>query len=160
MKKAVLLLAAVILSSALIAQKDQIVIKGEVVNSTSKVNDYTINVYEKGKVVSSMDLTKNTFSYTVPKDSEIMLEFVAAGHYTKRIAFDSKLDESLKKIPRLDLKMNLIEKAEGDHCESILDLLDMPTAFITYSNEKEYFDKNLRYSKVIKKEIEDQLALR
>lgn len=142
------------------AQVAQIVIKGEVLNTTSKVKDYTINVYENGKMTNSMEMTKNTFNYAIPKNSEVMLEFIANGHYAKRIAFDTKLDEELKKVPRLDLRMNLVEKSENDNCAGIRDLLDLPTAFITYSAKREYYDKNLEYSKIIKKEIENQLASR
>ena len=105
-------------------------------------------------------MKKNTFSYPIPMNSEVMLEFIAPDHYSKRIAFDSKLSSELKKVPRLDLKMNLVEKSPNDKCDDIQDLLDMPTAFITYSSKQEYYDKNLEYSKIIKKEIETQLAAR
>jgi hypothetical protein len=138
----------------------QIVIKGEVVNSTTKIKSYTINIYENGKMTNTLVMTKNTFNYPLPANSEVMLEFVAEGHYAKRIAFDTNLNPELIKVPRLDLKMNLVEKSDTDNCHEIQDLLDMPTAFITYSSEKEYYDKNLKFSAVIKKEIKEQLGVR
>lgn len=139
-------------------QSPQVVIKGEVVNSTEKVKNYHVNVYQNGKIIESLDMNKNVFNYSIPNDSEVMLEIIADDHYTKRIAFDSKLGDDVKKVPRFDITMNLIEKSSTDNYSDFQDLLDMPSAFITYSNEREYFDKNLKYSKVIKKEIKDHLA--
>jgi len=140
------------------AQSPQIVIKGEVVNSTDKVKNYHVNVYQNGKITESLDMSKNIFNYSIPTDSEVMLEIIADGHFAKRIAFDSKLGDDVKKVPRFDITMNLIEKSDNKNYSDIQDLLDMPSAFITYSNDREFFDKNLQYSKVIKKGIKDQLA--
>lgn len=133
----------------------QIRIKGHVVNTVDPVKNFELKVYEKGQLIYKTKSDNGKFDYTIPLNAEVMLEFSAEDHYTKRIAFASVLvaNEDLKKLPTMVLEVNLISESRYPELEEVEDLLDLPVAFITHDAKGNYYDLNKKQSGVLYKEL-------
>jgi len=124
-------------------------VKGNVVNTVEKVKEFGFNVFENGKVIYSHHSTNGKFEYRLPYNSSVMIEFMAEGHYTKRIALATNSKARLGDSPTLSMTMTLISTARYPELQKVQDLLDFPAAFITYDRAGVSYDKNEDFSRVI-----------
>ena len=131
-------------------------IKGKVLNSSGKVKNVSIRIVHDNGVVDTILSKKGKYNLHLELNHEILLEFecIDTEHYTKRIAFNTKVPESTKKIPYFDLTINLVEVSLFNLKEKDEDLMDLPVGYLNYNSRKGiWFDKNAKYSRIINKKI-------
>ena len=131
----------------------QLTIKGEVVGLEGKLKTYELNVMEHGKMIYTYHAENGKFRYTVPYNSDVMIEIKAEGYYTKRIAVSSNSKARLGDGPVLSLQMSVLSKEKYPQLSAVEDMLDFPSAFVTYDRAGVHYDKNEAFSKVIHDEI-------
>ncbi len=128
-------------------------IKGHIVNSIGRVPNVIIRVINLNTTIDTVKINHGRYDILIPLETEVLLEFIAQDHYTKRIAFDTHVNGK-KKLPFFDLKINLHEKNLWNLSDENLDLMDFPVAFIKYDFKKKvFFDFNKKYSQIISKEL-------
>lgn len=133
--------------------KNKLQVKGQIVNSQGRVPNVLIRLVEKNKAADSLIIKSGRYDMLIPLETEILLEFIAQGHYVKRIAFDTHVNGK-KKLPFFDLKINLNEIDLWNLSEKNLDLMDFPVAYIRYNFKKKlFYDSNEKYSRIINKEL-------
>ena len=131
-------------------------IKGRVLNSTGKVKNVSIRIVHDNGFVDTVLSKKGKYNLHLELNHEILLEFecIDTEHYTKRIAFNTKVPESTKKIPYFNLTINLVEVSLFNLKEKDEDLMDLPVGYLNYNSLRGiWFDKNAKYSRVINKKI-------
>jgi len=131
----------------------QLTIKGEVVGLEGKLKTYDLNVMEHGKIIYTYHVENGKFRYTVPYNSDVMIEVVADGYYSKRIAVSSNSKARIGDGPVLSLQMSVLSKKMYPQLAAVEDMLDFPSAFVTYDRAGVHYDKNEAFSKVINDEI-------
>jgi len=124
-------------------------VKGNVVNTVEKVKEFDFNVFENGKVIYSHHSNNGKFEYRLPYNSSVMIEFIADGHYTKRIALATNSKARLGGGPTLSMTMTLISTMRYPELQKMQSLMDFPAAFITYDRAGVSYDKNEDFSRVI-----------
>jgi len=136
--------------------QSKIKVKADVTNMSSTMKKFNVHVYEYGKLVKTLKNKSGKFSFTVPKDTEYMLEVVADNHYTRRIAFDSK-GSSASPEETYKLDMNLLRKDFHEYMGEHEDLLDLPLAFIGRDANGSFIDKNQSHSVVLNDELKTKV---
>ncbi len=131
-------------------------IKGKVLNTSGKVKNVSIRIVHDDGVIDTLIAKKGKYNLHLELNHKILLEFecLDTEHYTKRIAFNTNVPESTKKIPFFDLTINLVEVSLFNINERDKDLLDLPVGYLNYNSRKKmWFDQNAKYSRVINKKI-------
>ena len=133
--------------------KNKLQVKGQIVNSLGRVSNVFIRLVEKNKTADTILVKSGRYDIYIPLETEILIEFIAENHYTKRIAFDTHVNGK-KKLPFFDLKINLNEISLWNLSEENIDLMDFPVAYIRYNFKKKlFYDSNEKYSRIISKEL-------
>ena len=131
-------------------------VKGKVLHSMGKVKNVSIRIIHHDGVVDTVLAKNGKYNLSLELNHKILIEFecIDEDHYTKRIAFNTNVPKSIKKIPTFDLTINLVEKELWGIKEEDEDILDLPVAYLTYDSRKEiWFDRNKQYSRVINKKL-------
>lgn len=131
-------------------------IKGKVLNNDGRVNNVQIRIVHDNGVVDTVLAKKGKYNLHLELNHKILLEFecLDTDHYTKRIAFNTNVPKSVKKIPYFDLTMNLVDNSLFKIKEQDKDLMDLPVGYLNYNSRKGiWFDRNAKYSRVINKKM-------
>ena len=131
-------------------------IKGKVLHSMGKVKNVSVRIVHDDGIVDTVFAKNGKYNLHLELNHKILLEFecVDEDHYTKRIAFNTNVPRSTKKVPTFDLTINLVEKELWKIKEEDEDILDLPVAYLTYDSRKGiWFDRNQKYSRVINKKM-------
>lgn len=131
-------------------------IKGKVLNSSGKVKNVSIRIVHDDGIIDTILAKNGKYNLHLELNHKILIEFECLDikHYTKRIAFNTKVPETTKKVPYFDLTLNLVELSLFDIKEDDKDLLDLPVAYLNYDSKKGiWFDSNAKYSRIINKKI-------
>jgi hypothetical protein len=131
----------------------QVNFTGYLVDEENKrMRDVTINLYEENSLISSTNWGKK-FSYDLELEKYYTLELVKEGFIAKKIAISTF--EGDKGAEPFMFVMELLKKREGVDDSD----LDFPSAIIEYKKNKGSFNFNVAYSKSIKKEQAEALAV-
>ena len=152
---AILLFPSIIVKSQNNADK-RLHIKGKVLNNDGRVNNVQIRIVHDDGVVDTVLAKKGKYNLHLELNHKILLEFecLDSDHYTKRIAFNTNVPKSVKKIPYFDLTMNLVDNSLYKIKEKDKDLMDLPVGYLNYNSRKGiWFDRNAKYSRVINKKM-------
>ena len=114
------------------------------------LTDFTVTVYEKGKVIYETVPKDGTFFFAVAIESEAMIEISADGFYSKRIAFKSKPELITVEVPVCELDMVLYNKEDYPELAELEDVMDMPVAFLAYDRFGNVYDINEEQSNALK----------
>jgi len=131
-------------------------IKGKVVNTSGKVHNVSIRIVHHDGVIDTVLAKNGKYNLHLELNHKILLEFecIDEEHYTKRIAFNTHVPNSTKKIPYFDLTINLVERKIWRIKDEDEDLMDLPVGYLNYDSRKGiWFDRNAKYSRVINKKI-------
>jgi hypothetical protein len=131
-------------------------IKGKVLNSSGKVKNVSIRIVHDDGIIDTILAKNGKYNLHLELNHKILIEFecLDVNHYTKRIAFNTNVPKSTKKVPYFDLTLNLVELSLFDIKENDKDLLDLPVAYINFDSKKGiWFDSNAKYSRIINKKI-------
>ena len=131
-------------------------VKGKVLQSMGKVKNVSIRIIHHDGIVDTVIAKNGKYNLSLELNHKILIEFecIDEDHYTKRIAFNTNVPKSIKKIPTFDLTINLVEKELWNIKEEDEDILDFPVAYLTYDSRKGiWFDRNQQYSRVINKKM-------
>ena len=131
-------------------------VKGKVLQSMGKVKNVSIRIIHHDGIVDTVIAKNGKYNLSLELNHKILIEFecLDEDHYTKRIAFNTNVPKSIKKIPTFDLTINLVEKELWNIKEEDEDILDFPVAYLTYDSRKGiWFDRNQQYSRVINKKM-------
>ncbi len=131
-------------------------VKGKVLHSMGKVKNISIRVIHHDGIIDTIFAKNGKYNLSLELNHKILIEFecIDEDHYTKRIAFNTNVPKSIKKIPTFDLTINLVEKELWKIKEEDEDILDLPVAYLTYDSRKGiWFDRNQQYSRVINKKM-------
>jgi len=160
MKKILLLMAISFTFSSFAIEKDKrgktealdktFKIKSDFYSSNEKMKNATLRITENGVTYKVIPTENGKIEFTLPRNSQFMLEFSSEGHFTKRIAINTELSSSINKVPMLMLTMVLIEKDIPYLLKEDLELFDFPLVYMAFnSTGKYYYDKNKYYSEII-----------
>ncbi|MBT5403734.1 MAG: hypothetical protein HOL28_09840 [Crocinitomicaceae bacterium] len=151
------LMPAIVHASKIIHEKS-VHIKGHVVNEYDNVKHFKMNVYHNSKLLVSQYATDGKFEYKIPLDIDVVLEFEAINHYTKRIALSAiKLRDALVEAPTLVLTVQMFSLINYHELKSIQDIMDFPSAFIWLDRNGNYFDLNKKQMDIVNNEIDEVL---
>ena len=152
LKNLMLVLSTGIIMSTAFGQ-EKIKIEGNVENVTATLDKFTIKIIEKGEVIKIYEKKAGDFKIVVPKNKEVIVQFEAANHFTRRMAIDSRdiFGEASSKV--YHLKLHLLRKDVHDYMEEHSDLLDLPFAYIARDRHGKFFDLNFKESETIRKEL-------
>ena len=151
------LMPAIVHASKIIHEKN-ILIKGQVINEYQKVEEFKMNVYNNGRLLFSQEVKNGKFEYKIPLDIDVVLEFEAINHYTKRIALSAiKLRDALVEAPTLVLTVQMFSLINYHELKSIQDIMDFPSAFIWLDRNGNYFDLNKKQMDIVNNEIDEVL---
>ena len=94
-----------------------------------KSNELSLKQFE----IDTVFAKNGKYNLHLELNHKILLEFecVDEDHYTKRIAFNTNVPRSTKKVPTFDLTINLVEKELWKIKEEDEDILDLPVAYLT-----------------------------
>ena len=152
------LMPAIVHASEMNHPEKNILIKGHVINEYHKVEQFKMNVYNNGRLLFSQEVKNGKFQYEIPSDIDVMLEFEASNHYTKRISFSApKLAGNLDEIPTLILTVQMYSITEYPELKSIQDIMDFPSAFIWLDRNGNYFDLNKKHLDIVNNETDEVL---
>lgn len=156
MKKLITVLSLFI--SATLFSQNPIIIKGittdmKAYENTHRINDVDINIYEYNtKITSYCTDEHGKFEFEIPKNSYIVVEFAKENFVSKRVLFDTRTSEKIKKIKPFNLEIVMIDYKEGVGYGE----LDFPITRIEYVEEmkdfnyvKEYTDLRLKEQKKV-----------
>ncbi len=133
-------------------------LKCTIKNSFKKLKHVKLYIYEDGKKIDVITAHNGKFKFSLPLDKEVMLEFNCDNYVSKRIAFNTNLEDENIDLPVFSMTLNLYQKDNLFMSEQDEDLLDFPVAYIAFDEEKqEFYDKNDSYSKVLAKEIDKSM---
>ena len=135
------LLTALFLGNPNYSQDDlekRLHVKGKVLHSMGKVKNVSIRIIHHDGIVDTVIAKNGKYNLSLELNHKILIEFecLDEDHYTKRIAFNTNVPKSIKKIPTFDLTINLVEKELWNIKEEDEDILDLPVAYLTYDSRK------------------------
>ena len=131
-------------------------VKGKVLDSNGMVKNISIRIIYYDGFVDTVIAKNGKYNLSLELNHKILVEFecLDENHYTKRIAFNTNVPESTKKILTFDLNINLVEKELWKIKEEDEDILDLPVAYLYYNSQKGiWIDRNQQYSSVIHKKM-------
>ena len=131
-------------------------VKGKVLHSNGNVKNISIRIIYHDGVVDTVISKNGKYNISLKLNHKILVEFECLDeeHFTKRIAFNTNVPESTKKILTFDLTINLVEKELWKIKKEDEDILDLPVAYLYYDSLKGiWFDRNQKYSRVINKKM-------
>lgn len=129
-------------------------IKGGIVNMSGKVKNAIIRIVHDNGIVDTIYSKKGKYNLHLEVNHKILIEFIAAGHYTKRVGFNTEVPETQKSIPLFDLTINLVETDLWQIKEEDEDVFDLLVPYLTYNSKKKmWYDQNSKYNRVINKKI-------
>lgn len=131
-------------------------IKSNFYDSNEKVKNASLRITQNGITYKEFSTSNGKIEFTLPRNSQFMLEFSADGHFTKRIAINTELSNSINKVPMLMLSMTLIERSTPNLLEKDLELFDFPLVYLAFNSiKKYYYDRNKYYSEIIIKGLNE-----
>ena len=131
-------------------------VKGKVFDSNGMVKNISIRIIHHDGFVDTVIAKNGKYNLSLELNHKILVEFESFddNHFTKRIAFNTNVPESTKKILTFDLTINLVEKELWKINEEDEDILDLPVAYLYYNSQKGiWIDRNQQYSRVINKKM-------
>jgi len=125
-------------------------ISSDFMNGTDKMKNATLRITQNGVTYEEYSTESGKIRFTLPKNSQFMLEFSSDGYFTKRIAINTEVSDNTEDVPQLMLTMELVKENAPKLMEKDLDLLDFPLVYMAFDSDEEYFyDKNKYYSEII-----------
>jgi hypothetical protein len=127
-------------------------ITGLVLRKGKPINDATIRlIYENEVILTSTIQNKPKFRYRLRKDCIYTIEFSKEGCVTRLVSISTKIPQGISTDPifRFDFDVELFEPAQNNNS----DMLDFPTAIISYDKTKGEFDYDRNYTNFIKNSI-------
>ena len=131
-------------------------VKGKVFDSNGMVKNISIRIIHHDGFVDTIIAKNGKYNLNLELNHKILVEFESFddNHFTKKIAFNTNVPESTKKILTFDLTINLVEKELWKIKEEDEDILDLPVAYLYYNSQKGiWIDRNQQYSRVINKKM-------
>lgn len=146
--KIILGVFALLLSGAISAQVD-VFTKFKIVDENGdKLKGCAITLYEGNKVVESTEDASSKVKYFLKGDSYYTIEVKQNGFVTKRIAFDTRVNDVVPETNTFEffIELQSAEKYAGVDEQEAEDVLDYPITIIEFDAESELFDYNYDYT--------------
>ncbi len=129
---------------------DSLLLTGSIYNNRSTVKKAVINIYDKNKIIKSIEVkSSNRFKTNLPINSYLTIEITAPEFHKKRFAFNSHVPSDLKQIPSYEFDMDIFSEEELNGVNT--SLLDFPIGLVDYNEKKNEFLRNKEYTKKMKK---------
>lgn len=131
-------------------EKDSIVLTGMVFNNKDRVKNVVINIYNKNKLWKSIHVkSSNRFKTNLPLNEMMTIEITAEKFYPKRFIFDSSVPSDLKTVPDYDFDIDIFSEKELEGVNT--SFLDFPVGIVTYDPKRNEFERDIKYTKKMKK---------
>lgn len=155
MKKIIIIQIIFILSTFNFFGQDSFIVKCLVKNDNKSSLPVVVKIYKYGKLISETESKKGKIEINLPYNNEYLVEFCSDDYYTKRIAFNTKMETNEIKTPILDLSIQLVDKKNPMMLAKDIDLLDFPVSYIAFDKKKyTFYDLNKDYTRVINQIME------
>lgn len=145
-----LLLFSFSVTESFASQKDSIVITGMIFNNKNQVKNVLINIYIKNTLWKSVkSKSSNRIRTNLPLNEMLTIEITAENFFPKRFIFDTSIPADLKVIPNYVFDIDIFSEEELKGVNT--SFLDFPVGIVTYDPKKNEFERDVKYTKKMKK---------